>query len=315
MTSGFQFPFDRVTWRDGQMLAASDLTLQKKRADRLRWLHNLYVHGAADGNWGIVEGLTPALTTSGKHVTLTEGLAVDSLGRDLVVPRNVAIPVPPITGTRLLAIRYQEDKAYRARRMLKAVCEGTPLDPRLELPLFAWLEPTDVEPGLDILIAAANINSGVAISPLDSFIRSFARPVQTAKLVSGVSMHYESPWVDGPAEPVSFWLETTVDTSAAGFNSTPLYFPALQRSGGTLQVFQSPGLYIVDAQPRQFKLRMITGLKTFGLPNNASQAIQMQLDVAWVGFQPSLPPASATTIFHLAGYQFDFAKFVAKDLP
>ena len=53
MAHDLDIPFDRITYRDGQLLTALDLSDEQRRHDRLRRLHVRYLHDT----WGIALGL------------------------------------------------------------------------------------------------------------------------------------------------------------------------------------------------------------------------------------------------------------------
>ena len=52
MAKGLEIPFDRVTWRDGQLLTANDMQSDQTRDSRLWQLHTRYLHDT----WGIAIG-------------------------------------------------------------------------------------------------------------------------------------------------------------------------------------------------------------------------------------------------------------------
>ena len=109
-----EIPFDRVTWRPGQRLSSRDLTDNVSRATHLRWLHNRHLHGAAAGNWGIVEGFDVRLAVGGRAVGVSEGYAVDALGRELILSANIAIDVRNSGPLHFALARALHDRGHHA---------------------------------------------------------------------------------------------------------------------------------------------------------------------------------------------------------
>ncbi|HXV94468.1 MAG TPA: hypothetical protein VD813_14275, partial [Pseudonocardia sp.] len=103
-------PFDRTTYRDGQLLAARDLGDDRRDEARRRWLHVRHLHGT----WGIALGLTVHADESGAGVVLGPGYAVDEGGRDLLLANGLHVPVPAGAGPIrfVLTLRYREDEAF-----------------------------------------------------------------------------------------------------------------------------------------------------------------------------------------------------------
>src|SRR5437899_1691032 len=124
MPNELEIPFDRITWRDGQLVTARDMSDDHHRDDRLRRLHLLYLHGAAAGNWGVVLGLVVDGKAGDALVTVHAGYAVDGLGRELLLANDLRIDVPaPQSGDVVLTISYSEDSGYPPPPALTRVCE------------------------------------------------------------------------------------------------------------------------------------------------------------------------------------------------
>jgi hypothetical protein len=79
----------RVRWREGQRLDATDLT------DEQAYLTGLgHRHATGPHDWGIVTGLW--LTAACQGLLLSRGFAVDGYGRELVVPNDLVLRWPAV---------------------------------------------------------------------------------------------------------------------------------------------------------------------------------------------------------------------------
>src|SRR5712691_6747461 len=105
MISDLDIPFDRITYRDGQLLTALDLSDEQRRYDRLRRLHVRYLHDT----WGIALGFEVHQAADNRAVVVGPGYAVDGTGRDISLAESIHITVPPILDLTpvVLTMRYQ----------------------------------------------------------------------------------------------------------------------------------------------------------------------------------------------------------------
>ena len=77
-------PPRRVRFFPGQVLTAADLAADQEYHRGMRHLHNLHLHGS-----GTVTGLEVSVTDGCVHVSA--GLAVDGLGREIVVTEPLTV--------------------------------------------------------------------------------------------------------------------------------------------------------------------------------------------------------------------------------
>jgi hypothetical protein len=77
-----------VNFFDGQLLSADDFRTEQEYHRRMRYLHNRLLHGS-----GIVDGYDVADDCDG--VLVGPGVAIDSLGRELVLAEPARIDLPP----------------------------------------------------------------------------------------------------------------------------------------------------------------------------------------------------------------------------
>ena len=80
-------PPTRVNYFDGQMLSAADFRAEQDYHRNMRYLHNRLSHGS-----GIVEGLH--VDGDGAAVHVGPGVAIDALGREVVLPHRMSIDLP-----------------------------------------------------------------------------------------------------------------------------------------------------------------------------------------------------------------------------
>ncbi|MGI9073244.1 MAG: hypothetical protein ACR2JB_18465 [Bryobacteraceae bacterium] len=306
-----QTSVNRITWRDGQALTSRDMQDTAQFSNRLRWLHNLYMHNAARGNWGIVDGYETALTATMDSFAVNEGFALDAYGRELILPRNVVVPVPAnLSGLLVLVIRYQENKTYCQKRPLAGACERRVLGPRFEFPAFVWLDADEFDPSKDIPLIAANVSAGNVLPPLIQPGRPIARPITNQKFAHDVTTSYETIWRNAIGTNSKFWFEARVSTLAAGFIRTPLYFanvqgPAGKGTGGR----ENGAVFVDDVTIDGFTVRVLTGFANFGLPASAKEANQQGWVVSWRGLEPlQSPPKSSLVYLHLSGYEITGVK-------
>jgi hypothetical protein len=77
-----------VNFFDGQLLSADDLRAEQDYHRGMRYLHNRLLHG-----WGVVEGF--AVDGDDGGVRVGPGVAIDPLGRELVLPAPAHVDLPP----------------------------------------------------------------------------------------------------------------------------------------------------------------------------------------------------------------------------
>lgn len=85
-------PLRKINYFTGFFLRAEDLQAAEAYRDRTRWLHNLLFHGP-----GVVRGFRDELAVTvndrGTEITVGTGLAIDPLGREVMLSRVSTHPV------------------------------------------------------------------------------------------------------------------------------------------------------------------------------------------------------------------------------
>jgi len=97
---------ERTRFFPGRLLGADDLNREQQYQIGHRRLHNLAVLGV-----GVVSGLK--VTAKGGEVEVSPGVAIDALGREIVVPGCARAPVPPAPGRArraVVVLRYFEEE-------------------------------------------------------------------------------------------------------------------------------------------------------------------------------------------------------------
>jgi hypothetical protein len=324
MWSDLEIPFDRVTYRDGQLLTAQDLRDDKRRIDRLRWLHNRYLHDT----WGIALGFEVKKPDSeGKAVVVGPGFAMDDSGRELLLAEGLHLTVPDVKGPQkfVLTLSYQEDAAFRDRSDLAALCVGGGLDPGIERPQITWRQPEDVRFGPQVPLVQVKVVDRAIQGELDSRVRRNARPLVRPHIGWGTTEAGRTGWrIWQEGEQENLGLEAVVDTSEAGFSHTPFYFavlhgdfsnPALEPPlsptdlwpAGSKPTFSPDAIsFITGATKESFKYHVIA---VKGLPSDefvgSTKAEERGWSISWLGIEPVTgcePKLDLGRIFFLSGF-------------
>jgi hypothetical protein len=297
-----QTPFDRVTYREGQLLASRDQQDDLHANDRLRRMHTRFLHDT----WGIGLGFTVNAETGDDSVHVGPGYAIDISAREILLASDIALPVPATaTATDLmLVIGYQPDSAYRDLPDIARLCAGSTLDPRDEKPLFNWRTPDTLNPGTDVPLASVHVQNGALTLPPDLSVRRYASRMIRPHIGFG-TLDYVSTG-RSPLDVIP------VDTSDAGFMNTPEYFVRID-APGALDIFVqflANSAYMEAATPKGF-LYVVTGLS----PAATFAPIQIPIVITWIGVEPvegCEPVANPILVFTAAGFMMDAAPKFAK---
>jgi hypothetical protein len=210
MTMTERAGIERLRYWQGQTLRSRDLNDQLAYDASLRWWHNRAIHDT----WGVVFGLAPRVDD--QEIVLGPGLAYDCFGRELILsqPRGVALP--------------PSDEGQVWELLLRAASEAPGPRPPVAL---VWLKPSPVlDPRLGVPLARGRLVEGTFRLEVSEG-RPSTRAVSRPRLGSGATVRGKTDW--------RVWtlahrrlgiggIEVQIDTTAAGFEQTPCYFPALQ---------------------------------------------------------------------------------------
>ncbi|MER5225468.1 hypothetical protein [Streptomyces flaveus] len=188
---------ERLHYYNGQRLDAADLGLEQHYHLAMRRLLNrgLFTAGVVDGLE--VDQPAPADTT---HVVVAPGLALDPLGRELVVPeasledRTLAVPAqPPVKqGGYFLVLRYAEQFLPAADD--PCAHPATPQSARVrEQAEFVWTEdyPSPDRRSADkddldnaVVLAYVTLDDQCRITSIETGIRQYARPTHSRQVTA-----------------------------------------------------------------------------------------------------------------------------------
>ncbi len=317
-----QIPFDRVTYRDGQLLASRDLQDDVHANQRLRALHTRYLHAT----WGIALGFEITGAANDTTVRVGPGYATDDQGRELVLAEtlDIAVPETDLAAMFVLVMTYQADAQFRPRPEVDAVCLSAGLNPRTERPLITWRTPDNIQFGPDVPLATAFVRAGALLSPPGLQVRRYA----VRQIRPHIGFATITPGFQTQAEASRVIVE--VDTSEAGFTTTPTYvvrfdFDPTSRVGqiilpllpfGFIETASATGFrYVIPIRRTilnpQFEPHLLN-------PQIATRAIARppapSITMSWVGFEPVSgcePHINPLLIFTLGGFRLDFTLHAA----
>jgi hypothetical protein len=320
---------DRVLYWEGQMLRSGDfLDIQRVEAER-RWWHNRAMHNA----FGVYLGLQISENQDVPNaIQITPGVAYDCAGRELLLECAATILYPlrelAAKEIRVLVMRHKRPATRRTTDAIAAVCcfcDGRSSSGNIA---FVWVDEKriNVEDGVPLGVIRSVGTRRSFFQYVLRQRRALARPlVATGSTIPGNTAW--QPWEYAPPSPLQavelhlqettsleIGVQTTIDTSAAGFTVVPQYFawlegpifnshtwqlvPALLPSiaNEALDSFtfrlvllqeEQPGEVILLAHTIAPKLRLIQTPDDFG-----DFARDQELYVSWLGCQ--MPAAGST---------------------
>lgn len=232
MTSPVSIPeLERPAFFDGQRLEADDLAAMYEFHRELRWLHNRALH-----SWGIAVGFGVSGAKGAREVTVSPGYALDCQGHDLLLARPTTLPVPAVAGTAsgkpmlyYLTASYADDASQPPSESRDGECGGGGAVRRVEAPLVRWQDPRSVvtenrwRRGLDIVLAAVQVLDCALLAAPSMAERRSARPEPQPFVAAGSSAPATTVWSFFKGTSGIAGIQTSVDTSSAGFQRTPQY--------------------------------------------------------------------------------------------
>ncbi len=284
-----QIPFDRVTYRDGQLLASRDLQDDVRADQRLRSLHTRYLHDT----WGIALGFTVTASVGSSSVHVGPGYAIDVSAQELLLAEDIDVPVPDTAAAvdLVLVIHYQPNSSFRARPDPGAVCLPGGLDPRNERPLFAWRTFDELNLGDDVPLARIAVQQGALVALPALEVRKNATRMIRPHMGFG-TMEFASPRDRQTAE-------VQVDTSDAGFAGVPNYFATLSSPDEKV-----PALFLAYVNAFSFIDRATPTSFFFNIPFAILLRQIETIRLSWLGIENVTgcePTPSFFLVFTLAG--------------
>lgn len=232
---------ERVQYWQGQMLRSRDFRDIEACEAQRRWWHNRAVHNA----YGVAEGLSCALVPAGSPtgVTISPGVAYDIFGHELILERNLVVPLPTnispnMVGAVSLLMRFKPPSRTVRPDETSEVCWTRVGSVAAGTAEFAWSIGDRLDPAEGVSVCAVYYSVGRFRGPDPSYIRASIRPESRPLLASGATIPGNTPWnpwsagftTDPNDNPIPdlIGVQTWIDTSAAGFTQTPCYFASLQ---------------------------------------------------------------------------------------
>ena len=222
----------RVRYVDGERLRACDLNVD---AAHESWMLARHVRALHD-TWGVALGYAVSVAPSGNALWLNPGLAYDCLGRSIVSPQPILVPLPVVTaGPEWFDLVIQ--LAGPIDRLPHCTPPGTNgASPRVERPEIRLLaagapvgasgEPPPlaaaIRLGHDIPLARVALPLAAGAVPVLSSRRN-ARRLVRPRIKSGLVTAGAAPIAGTPLE---WW--STIDVPASDFGTDqPTYFATL----------------------------------------------------------------------------------------
>jgi len=317
---------ERLQFFNGQRLFASDLQGLETFNREMRWLHNRTLHQPGIGNGYAVGG-----AKGDREITVGPGYAVDALGREIILTREQVLPIPPVAGDKGqptffdLVVAYPDDTALAEAETREGICSPGGVLRLAEQPVFCWAElegeelvakkiklRLDIQNSLKIRVARIEVLDCQLNAKPSIAQRQSARPAQTPYVASGTQPINVGPF-SGLAEEIQKLIDplghdrlqdrtiiTTVDTSSAGFLTTPEYTVQLSgprhlKLGPNFEVFVLDRCYVSEPKRDSFELLAVlfivrlTGARLddeVTLPGSSRKmrgirAVQKQIEELW----------------------------------
>jgi hypothetical protein len=140
---------ERQQFFDGEVLFAADLQDLEAFNREMRWLHNRSLHQPGIGNGFAVSG-----QKDDRQVSIGPGYALDDLGREIVLTRQLQLPVPPVSGepdgtpvSFDLAVSYPADGDLDVAETRRGRCDTFGAVRLIEQPVLCWVRLVENEDG------------------------------------------------------------------------------------------------------------------------------------------------------------------------
>jgi hypothetical protein len=317
---------ERIQFFNGERLFASDLQALEAFNREMRRLHNQSLHQA-----GVGSGFQVVGNIGDRQATISPGYAIDSCGREIILTETKVLPIPPVADNGSggsvfydLTVSYPDDNELKPSETRTGICMPAGVIRLREEPVFCWVllsdDPTNHQPvdqrlmdriqkGLFLVLGQVEIFNCQLKQPVSTVPRRNARPPKQPRIVCGVeqnpnwkSVNIGAGKATGDSVVVmpfgSSVYQGTVDTSAAGFQSTPFYtarlvgprlFTATSGSGGQ-ETFVADALISIppDASltPQSFSIQIFPVVAGVGTTDtfDPGGAVK-QWTVGWMGVE------------------------------
>jgi hypothetical protein len=268
---------ERLRFFDGQRLFAEDLQGIEEFHREMRWLHNRSLHQPGIGNGFAVTGRRDE-----REVQVGAGYALDALGREIVLTRDRVEPVPPVSSESNgdpvffdLAVSYPGDELLEEAETREGICLPRGVVRLREEPVLCWVQlrrdfagrltpdkaglRQEIQDGLRIVLARIEVLECRLRQDVSLAERRSARPARQPYLACGSQ---PLTWTELQVAETLIGLTADVDTSSAGFLTTPCYSVRLDgdrvvtEGQSTTVVFDSPP-NVLAPSPAGFKVNVL----------------------------------------------------------
>ena len=263
---------ERRAFFASQRLLDVDLNDREAFHREMRWLHNRSLHQPGVGNGYRVEGVK-----EGRSVTIGPGYAIDALGREIVLTREVEAAIPPVAGEAggtlpsfyYLAVSYPDDSRLDEAEIRLGACGSRGAVRLSERPLLCWVPlkvDTAVRAGVLVPVdpdLRRDVNAGmlVVLALVEVFQcrlnrditeRSFrprrsARPPRLPYTASGVEL--QPNWI---AEPVAGMIAPAIPSASSSLPALFRLKATVKTVGATFGAIPSYLARIADASLTPF---------------------------------------------------------------
>ena len=288
---------ERIHWYEGSRLTRRDLADAIEHEARMLELHVRAVHDTH----GIAFGLGVALAAGAKSVVVQPGLAYSCRGASVLLHSAASLDAPPanVAGTRfdLVLVAARNSSSCRAPEL---DCTGARVIARASLKWRA--DDDDDRCHCDVPDDAIDLGrfvrspAGTLTGP-DNTRRRHVRGLVRPHVASGVAAPGALTWAQGTSD-----LVASIDTSAAGFTTTPVYLAEIASltpwTGGVVAPFVSVG----QASPTRFNVHLSIAAKPPALVLLFAQIdLAKELSIAWTGVESASecgggPPLAASLL-------------------
>jgi hypothetical protein len=207
--------------------------------EQRRWWHNRALHNAygIHSDPDVAPAFAAALSNDSTVVTVTAGLAYDSFGRELILEADQDVMLParvPDKETFVLLARYRMvGPQHQSEEFAAVLCANQgPVRPGFVELVWRHLAAFAFTDGVPLIAVTITGGKGTRVD------LPFPRPVSSALsrplVASGSTVPGNTAWsfwsYTVAGDEVVLGVQTTIDTSAAGFTDAPCYFAWLQGS-------------------------------------------------------------------------------------
>jgi hypothetical protein len=275
---------ERIHWYDGSRLTRRDLAAAIEYEARMLELH---VRGVHDTH-GIAFGLGVALAAGARAVVVQPGLAYGCRGASVVLGAATTLEAPPasVAGTRfdLVLVAAQ---VIGACAQPELDCTGARIPARASLRWRADDDDTrcDCDTPDDAIELGRFVRSPAgALAGPDDARRRTVRGLVRPHVASGTTVPGALTWTQGSSD-----LVASIDTSAAGFTTTPVYLVGISSPTPWQGGLVAPFVSVAQATPTRFNVHLSIAAKPPSLVLLFAQLdLAKELSIAWTGVESAI---------------------------